>query len=613
MAARVERQRSRGMRRTERNFAKLYLGQLSIMYKHKNLRLFYRLLLVFLPFLIFSIVLASVVLTWTNYRFFLKNINQDYRSIIKSSAGEIRLFMDNAVRSLEGLSLVLTAAKLDPWRQQMALTAFSHSASEFMSIALVTVDGREIASTGQPGERIVYTENDTFKHPLSGRSSISEVRLTRENIPYVHIAAPLFNLGQVTGVMWADLNLKSVWDVLEGINIGNTGTVYIMDLSGRLIGNRDINSVMNSLQVAGPQIMEQLAKAGDTPVEWHDERADGTYYSLGFTIPNLGWVVVLSQLDQEIYAYLYDNIRWAGIITLLICITAIILGWNRMKSFLNPIHNLHSQVKKIGEGDLEQRVQIESEDEIGELGMAFNEMVDSLKKYINNEVETAIELAHVRSLAVVGTTYSKVTHEIGNYLNVVLMVCAGMKSEQLNPRAQRYMWMLEKDTQRVSAFIKEFMQLAKRPNLQLEKTSLEGIVRDIFFSHQSEADQRGIVLSCNWNSDLPWIKADSRLLYQVLSNLLKNAMEAMTEPGTLRIEGRVDGEQFKLEVEDTGPGMTPDVLNHIFDPFFTTKDQKGTGLGLSICKTIMEAHRGGIECRSELGKGTSFILTFPLH
>ena len=584
-----------------------------MIYKRKNLKLFYRLLFVFLPFLILSIVLASVVLTWTSYQFFMKNIDQDYRNIIKSSAGEIRLFMNSSVKSLESLSMVLGATRLDSWRQEISLTAFNHSASEFMSIALVSVEGEELAFTGQVGRQVVYRENETFKQSLAGKSCISKVTLTRENIPYVHIAVPMFHLGQVTGILWADLNLKAVWDVLEGINIGATGTVHIMDLSGRLIGNREIDSVMNSVQMAGPQIIEQLGKAGENFVEWSDKRSDGDYYSLGFTIPNLGWVIVLSQLEQEIYAYLYDNIRWASIITLILCAVAIILGWNRTKHFLSPIHNLHRQAKKIGEGNLDQRVHIDSEDEIGELGMAFNEMIDSLKKYINNEVETAIELAHARSLTVIGTTYSQVTHEIGNFLNIVLMISKGMKNEPLTPKAQRYMWMLEKDTERITAFIKEFIQLAKKPDLHLEKTPLKGIIRDIFTTHQVEADQKGITLTCSWNPDLPLIRADGRLLYQVLSNLLKNGLEAMTEPGTVKIEGRVEGEHFKLAVEDTGPGMAQDIRDRIFDPFFTTKKKKGTGLGLSICRTIMEAHRGSIECQSEVGKGTSFILTFPLH
>ena len=94
--------------------------------------------------------------------------------------------------------------------------------------------------------------------------------------------------------------------------------------------------------------------------------------------------------------------------------------------------------------------------------------------------------------------------------------------------------------------------------------------------------------------------------------MLKNSLEAMTDSGRIRIEGRIEGEYLQVRIEDTGPGIEPDILERIFDPFFTTKGKKGTGLGLSIVKTILEAHRGAIECRSELKKGTTFILRLPL-
>lgn len=582
------------------------------MIKFKKLNLFARLLLVFLPFLILSILLVSVVLTATSYRFFLKNISQDYKGIIKSSAGEIRLFMDNAAKELQSLAMVLAATNLDHWQQEMALASFSHSASEFMALTIVSADGKELNSSGQQGEHVVYSQSETFKKALSGKVGTSEVLLTKENIPYVHMAVPVYYRGKIVGALWADLNLKAVWDVLEGINIGKTGTIYIMDLSGRLVGNRDINSVVNSREVAGPEIVEKLRNAGESPVEWNDPRPDGNYYSLGYTIPHLEWVIVLNQLDREIYAYLYDNIRWATLITLLISACAIILGWNRMKHFLAPIHDLHRQTKKIGQGDLEHHITIDSEDEIAELGAAFNEMATALKTYINKEIAAASELAHMRSLAIIGTDYSHVTHEFGNYLNIVYMIIGGMKTESFSAKTKRFMELLENDTDRISMLVKDCMQLARKPDPKFEKTSLEGLIRDLFFTHQMEANARGIELRYEWSPELPIIRADLRLMHQVLSNLLKNALEAMPDSGSIRIAGRVEGEHLKLAVEDTGSGMTQDVLSHIFDPFYTTKKRQGTGLGLSICKAIMEAHRGTIQCSSEIGKGTSFTLLFPL-
>jgi signal transduction histidine kinase len=583
------------------------------MKKIKKTKLLYKFLLFVLPLLILSIIITSVILSGTSYNYFRKTINQDYRNIIKSSASEIRLYMENAQKGLEGLALVITATKLDQWQKEMALTAFNHTTTEFMSVSLISSEGKKTASTGWKEENIDLTQSEIFQKAVTGQSALSGVMVTKENIPYVHMAVPVSHLGEIIEILWGELNLKSVWDVLKGITIGETGQVYIMDLSGRYIGHRQIDRVITPPPPAKrPDILKELRES-DIPVDWI-EKDDGTrLYCLGSYIPGFDWVVVLSQPCPEIYAYIYKNIYWAVFITCLICLAAILLGWNRVRRFLTPIHNLHHQVQRIGRGDLDQKVSVDSQDEIGDLGLAFNKMTDSLKKFISREVEIARELAHARNLAVLGSTSSKVTHEVGNLLNNVGLTLSTLKSEALSQKGEKTLEILEQESLRVREFINNFLQFAKKPELRLGKISIDAIIREILFVHQPEAEKRGIHLDFNWPSDVPPINADARLIYQVINNLLKNSLEAMADPGKIRIEGTVEGEQLLITIEDTGPGIGPDILEQVFDPFFTTKGKRGTGLGLAIVRTILEAHRGTIECRSELGKGTSFILRLPLQ
>ncbi|RLB83126.1 MAG: hypothetical protein DRH17_03475 [Deltaproteobacteria bacterium] len=578
----------------------------------KKTKLIYKFLLFILPLLILSIIITSVILSWTSYNYFLKTINQDYRNIIKSSAGEIRLYMEHAQKGLEGLALVMAATKLDRWQKEMALTAFNHMAVEFMSVSLISIEGNEIVSTGREGDDITFSQSEIFKKVLMGQNAISGVMLTKENIPYIHIAVPVLRLGEVKEVLWGELNLKSVWDVLEGIAIGHTGQVYIMDLSGRFIAHRKIDRVVTTPPAKKPDILKELRES-DTPIEWIEERDETKFYCLGYYIPGFDWVIVLSQTYPEIYAYLYQNIYRAAFITCLICLAAILLGWNWVKRFLTPIHNLHRQVQRIGQGDLDQKVSVDSQDEIGDLGLAFNEMTASLKKFIRREVETARELAHAKNLAVLGTTSSKVTHEVGNLLNNVGMIQATLKGEALSPTGKNALKILEKESARVREFIHNFLQFAKKPELRLERRSIDAMIREVLLIHQPDTEKRGIHLELNWPADLPPVNVDPRLMYQVLNNLVKNSLEAMTDSGNISIEGRIEGEHLVVRIEDTGPGIGPDILEQIFDPFFTTKGKKGTGLGLSIVKTIVEAHRGTIECQSELRKGTTFILRLPLQ
>ena len=578
----------------------------------KKGKLLHKFLLFVLPFLVFAIIVTGVVLSWTCYTYFRKAIRENYANILKSSAGEIRLYMQNAQRGLEGLALVISATKLDEWGKDMALTAFNHSASEFMSVSLISRQGKKIASTRWEELDVVSSHGSMFKKALDGASAISGLMITEQDIPYIHTAVPVSRLGEVVEVLWGELNLKSVWDVLEGITFGETGQVYIMDLSGRYIGHRQIDRVVTGPPAEQPDIVEELRES-DTPVAWSKEEDGTKLYCLGAHVPGLDWVIVLSQALPETYAYLYRNIYWAVLITCFICLGAVVLGWHRLRHFLSPIQTLHHQVQRIGRGELDQKVTVDSEDEIGDLGSAFNEMTDSLKEYIQREVETAKELVHAKNLAVLGSTSSKVTHEVGNLLNNVGMVLSTLKRETLSPRGEKSLEILVKESARVREFIHSFLQFAKKPELRLRKTSLEPVIKEVLFINQPDAEKRGVHLDFNWPSDVPPVHVDARLIYQVMNNLLKNSLEAITDSGKIRIAGKVEGEHLLITIEDTGPGIEPDALERIFVPFFTTKGKKGTGLGLSIVKTILETHRGTIECRSDLGKGTTFELRLPLQ
>lgn len=581
------------------------------MMKRKK-KLVYRFLLFVLPLVILAVIMTGTILTWTSHQHFVTTINRDYRNIIRSSAGEIGLFMKDAQKGLEGLAWVIAATKLDLWQKEMALAAFHHTAGEFMSLSLVSPEGEESLSNGWEGNNIAYVQNEVFQEALRGETAVSGVMVAQRDIPYVYLAVPVLHLGAVKEVLWGQLNLKSVWDVLKGIKVGATGRVSILDLSGRLIGDVEMARVVkHSL----PQRLDMFESLRDShePLDWMEERDKTTYYCLGYRIPDLDWIIVLRQTSPEIYAYLYKNIHWGIFVTASVCLVAILAGWNRMKYFLAPIQTLHSQVQRIGQGDLDGKVSVESGDEIGDLALAFNDMTDSLKRFIEREVESAKELAHAKNLAILGSTSSKVTHEVGNLLNNVGLTLSILKNEALSTGGERALHILEKDSARVKEFIHNFLQFAKKPELHLEKTSIEHVIREIMFLHQADGEKRGISLTLEWPSDLPPVRVDAGLVYQVFNNLVKNSLEATTRPGKIHVEGRANKEHLIIKMEDGGPGIEAEVLEQIFDPFFTTKGKKGTGLGLSIVKTIVEAHRGTIECQSQLGKGTTFVVGLPLQ
>jgi signal transduction histidine kinase len=571
---------------------------------------FHKHLFFVLPLVILSVVITGAVLTWSNYQHFVTTINRDYRQIIRSSAGEIRLFMRDAQKGLEALAWVISATKLDLWQKEMALAAFHHTAEEFMFLSVVSPKGEVILSNGWEGDNIAYVQNKVFQEALRGETAISNVTMAQRDIHYVYLAVPVLHLGAVEEVLWGQLNLKSVWDVLEGMRVGNTGKVSVLDLSGRFIGDVEMAQVVRQSVLKKPDILKSLREAHE-PLAWEEEGEGITYCCLGYRIPDLDWIIMLRQNRPEIYAHWQESILWAVLITSGICLLVMLVVWTRVKHFLVPIQTLHREVQRIGQGDLDGKVSVDTGDEIEDLAAAFNDMTASLKRHVEREVASAKELAHSKNLAVLGATCSKVTHEVGNLLNNVGLILSILNNEAVSPAGEKALRILEKDSARVKAFITHFLQFAKTPEPCLERRSLEGTLREVLFLHTGGGEKNHVEVELDWPSDLPPVRVDQGLMYQAFHNLVKNSMEAMGDSGKIHLQGRMDHEHLVVALKDTGVGMGPEVLERIFDPFYTTKGKKGTGLGLPIVKTIVEAHRGTIACRSALGEGTTFVVRLP--
>ena len=572
-------------------------------------RLFYKVLILFVPFMAVAVFSTAVIFSGTGYRYFHASIQRDYSTIIKRSAGEIHLFMENARRQMEGLAALISAGRPEPWDLDMALTAFGQKFPEIISISLLGPLGRAELVSGVPSAVPAAGDEDVLKLAWSGKAGISGVKSNDVGIPYANIGVPVFRFGKVEKVLWAELSLKAVWDVLEGIPIGKTGGVYIADSSGRTIGHREMDRVVSRFG-SNPALRQYLSGGDSEPVEWNEEQDGNRLYCMAFHIPDLNWTVVLYQPEEEIYDYLYKSVARAIALTVGLCLVAIVAGRFFVKNFLRPILDLHREVVLMGEGDLNRKVEVLRHDEIGELGEAFNRMAASLRGFVVREVETARELVHARNVATLGEASGKVTHEVGNLLNTLGIGLATFKAHGLPEGCEQTIRLMEENMTRVDAFIRNLLQFAKKPVLALQRIPLDGIIGDAIMVHAEDASRRGISITQDWPQDIPLIDADSRLIFQVVANLIKNALEAMDSPGEVCVTGALNGDFVEIRFRNSGSGIPPEIMEHVFDPFFTTKGENGTGLGLAVCRTVVEAHRGTIACRNE--NGAVFTVRLPL-
>lgn len=225
------------------------------------------------------------------------------------------------------------------------------------------------------------------------------------------------------------------------------------------------------------------------------------------------------------------------------------------------------------------------------------------------------EVARRQRLATLGNMAAAVSHEVRNPLNAISMGLQRLRAE-FRPTTEpadydRVLELVGGEVRRLNALVEEFLTLARPPVLKPEPVRLGDLLEEVVGLIEPEARQTGVRIEQRIPADLPPLLADRDRLKQVVLNLARNALEAMPEGGTFRVEAGRAPHALTLRVADSGPGIPPETKDRIFEPYYTTK-VKGLGLGLPIARQIVEAHGGTITVEPVAGGGTCFLLTLPL-
>jgi two-component system, sporulation sensor kinase E len=176
----------------------------------------------------------------------------------------------------------------------------------------------------------------------------------------------------------------------------------------------------------------------------------------------------------------------------------------------------------------------------------------------------------------------------------------------------QYVAVAKGEITRLDYIVTQFLQAIRPATPQLKPASLNDIVQKTIALLLPELENRNLRVKTKLGRQLPVTPLDAAQIQQVLVNLAKNAMQAMTRGGTLTMQTGEAAEEIWVSVSDTGSGIPEEQINRIFEPFYTTK-KKGSGLGLMIVQRIVRAHGGRIELESRAGHGTTFRIWFPLH
>lgn len=316
-----------------------------------------------------------------------------------------------------------------------------------------------------------------------------------------------------------------------------------------------------------------------------------------------------------------------------------------------PISKLVAIAQAVSQGDFQHKIQIRTKDEIEELGNHFNKMMDDLSRLVEREKELAAtsaaareaekkareievayrklkevqtQLVHAGRLAAVGELAAGIAHEINNPLAAILG-----QAQLLFLQAEHKEWIdaktvhetcksIETSSKRCKAITEGLLNFSRKGVALREKVDLSEVVEATTGLIAKQLHVDNVTLVKQLHPELPPVWFNKLQLQQVILNLISNARDAIVakkSPGTLTITTDIDPQKKEVRAifKDTGGGISKENKQKLFQPFFTTKEPgEGTGLGLAICYGIVKEQGGRIEVESEVGKGSTFKIIFPV-
>lgn len=336
-----------------------------------------------------------------------------------------------------------------------------------------------------------------------------------------------------------------------------------------------------------------------------------------------GIVTVPLTLRQQETERLIDEVdRRIVAASVLFVLVGAALGYWMAERIADPVSRLSRATRRIASGDLDARVAAESADEIGRLVRDFNRMAADLTRQ-RSELERSKRLEAWAEVA------RQVAHDIKNPLTPIQLAAEHARrvnldrGEPLSPALDACVSTILGQVALLRQIASEFSSFASTPTAHPEPTALGDLVSTVIEPYRMGLIGR-VDIDLSVEEGLPIVAVDRRLLSRALTNIIENALNAMSGRGTLRVDvARAQSESatgtpgdtgagagVRLRITDSGVGMDEEALRRIFEPYFSTKTS-GTGLGLTIAKRNVELNGGTIAVQSEKGRGTTVTVTFP--
>jgi signal transduction histidine kinase len=365
-------------------------------------------------------------------------------------------------------------------------------------------------------------------------------------------------------------------------------------------------------------IVEQIQKQSRPivrTIDWSRDPADAeTFHAIPLTGRNneLLGVFLVGSSRKELVLLTDKIVKTAAAVGAGALFVGLLIAFWISERITRPVEELAAAAHEVATGRWDTHIEVRGRDEIGQLAAAFNDMTKTLASQKERLVQTE-RVAAWRELA------RRLAHELRNPLFPMQITIENMqRARQLD--AKQFLEVFHESTATLKAelanlnsIVSRFSDFSKMPAPQFVRVNVNEALRNavrLFEPQFNEVGKPTITPELFLTEPLPEIDADPDLLHRAFQNLVLNSLDAMPAGGTLTLKTSEHDGHVRIEVADTGKGLTPEECSRLFTPYYTTKLQ-GTGLGLAIVQSVVSDHHGTISVTSEEGRGTSFRIDLP--
>lgn len=427
--------------------------------------------------------------------------------------------------------------------------------------------------------------------------------------------------------------IKIVWNIEEILSIIHDSIVKegfeqyssmqykLIDNTGRLIFSTEPFVFLENQSNVLSTIKTTLSDNESTYAIMNNIEGDDTTRLIAFSYSKVikDFILVLEHNTDGIFGSVYNLRNLIVIVTIMMVVTGIFLGFVISRNISKPIITLRDATNQIRNDNLDMYVDVQTNDELGDLASSFNMMTQELKKSKKQIQQYSKTLEKI--LKQKDEFINQLGHDLKNPLGPLIQLLPILEKDEKDEKKKEIISVLRRNVGYMRNLVTKTIELAKlnspNTNFNFQQVNMANLMENVIEANKLLITDHSVTIENNLPNDIT-LFADSLRIEELLNNLFNNAIKYTKQNGNIIIDAKKEDDSILFSIKDNGIGMNTEQMENIFNEFYkadvSRHNFESSGLGMTISKRIVEKHGGKIWVESEgLGKGSTFFFTLPIH